>query len=101
VLASDPASLETFRDICERERCPFAVVGEALADAHLEVTDPHLGATPVDLPLSVLFGKSPKMRRSFTREERISRRSGPRWLWLEAGDARCMEKKWRCVWRSI
>jgi phosphoribosylformylglycinamidine synthase len=68
VLAIDPSSLETFRDICERERCPFAVVGEALADAHLEVTDPQLGATPVDLPLSVLFGKSPKMRRSFTRE---------------------------------
>ncbi len=68
VLAIDPASLETFRDICARERCPFAVVGEATAEAHLHVGDPQLGATPVDLPLSVLFGKSPKMRRAFTRE---------------------------------
>lgn len=68
VLAIDPASLETFREICARERCPFAVVGEATADAHLHVADPQLGSTPVDLPLSVLFGKSPKMRRAFTRE---------------------------------
>ena len=68
VLAIDPARLETFREICERERCPFAVVGEAIADPHLEVADSQLGATPVDLPLSVLFGKSPKMRRAFTRE---------------------------------
>ncbi len=68
VLAIDPAGLEAFREICDRERCPFAVVGEALADPHLEVADPQLGAPPVDLPLSVLFGKSPKMRRAFTRE---------------------------------
>ena len=67
VLAIDPASLATFSEICARERCPFAVVGEALAAPHLEVADPQLGPTPVDLPLSVLFGKSPKMRRAFTR----------------------------------
>lgn len=67
VLAIDPADLETFRDICERERCPFAVVGEAVADPHLQVVDPQLKSTPVDLPLSLLFGKSPKMRRAFGR----------------------------------
>ena len=67
VLAIDPADLETFRQICERERCPFAVVGEALDDTHLYVADPVLRSTPVDLPLSVLFGKPPKMRRAFDR----------------------------------
>ncbi len=33
VLAIAPGSLERFRAICERERCPFAVVGRATARA--------------------------------------------------------------------
>jgi phosphoribosylformylglycinamidine synthase len=71
VLAIDPASLDTFREMCERERCPFAAVGEALDDNHLHVADPLLKSTPVDLPLSVLFGKPPKMRRAFARTTTI------------------------------
>jgi phosphoribosylformylglycinamidine synthase len=67
VLAIAPEDLETFRAICERERCPFAVVGEAREQAHLHVEDPTFGNAPVDLPLSVLFGKPPKMQRQFTR----------------------------------
>ena len=68
VLAIGPDALETFRAICERERAPFAVVGEALEPRHLSVEDPALGSTPVDLPLSVLFGKPPRMHRTFRRE---------------------------------
>src|SRR5690606_35810522 len=69
VLAIAPADLETFRAICARERCPFAVVGVAKDDTHLRVDDAQFGNAPVDLPMSVLFGKPPKMRRSFAREE--------------------------------
>ena len=68
VLAIAPADLDTFRAICERERCPFAVVGEALEAPSLQVDDPQLGIAPVDLSLSVLFGKPPRMRRAFERE---------------------------------
>jgi phosphoribosylformylglycinamidine synthase len=68
VLAIAPDDVERFTAICERERCPFAVVGEALAEPHLHVDDDRLTGTPVDLPLSVLFGKPPKMRRAFDRE---------------------------------
>ena len=68
VLAIDPANLSAFEAICVRERCPFAVVGEALEDAELHVDDPQLGDTPVDLSLSVLFGKTPRMQRSFERQ---------------------------------
>jgi phosphoribosylformylglycinamidine synthase len=68
VLAIAPADLPAFQAICERERCPFAVVGEALAEPSLHVDDPQLGGTPVDLSLSVLFGKPPRMRRAFARE---------------------------------
>ena len=67
VLAIAPGDLDTFRAICARERCPFAVVGEAKENAHLHVADPQLGPPPVDLPLSVLFGKPPRMHRTFDR----------------------------------
>ncbi len=63
VLAIDPADLAAFDAICARERCPFAVVGEALEDATLHVDDHQLGDAPVDLSLSVLFGKTPRMQR--------------------------------------
>ena len=67
VLAITPDDLDMFTAICARERCPFAVVGEALAEPRLQVHDDRLDGTPVDLPLSVLFGKPPKMRRAFDR----------------------------------
>ncbi|GIZ11172.1 phosphoribosylformylglycinamidine synthase [Pseudomonas sp. NCCP-436] len=68
VLSVDAADFETFKAICERERCPFAVVGEATAEPQLTVTDRHFGNTPVDMPLNVLLGKPPRMHRSVTRE---------------------------------
>lgn len=68
VLAIAPASLELFDKLCKRERAPYAVVGEALAEHHLSVTDGHFETKPVDLPMSVLFGKPPKMQRSFERQ---------------------------------
>ncbi|HEY7776622.1 MAG TPA: phosphoribosylformylglycinamidine synthase, partial [Kineobactrum sp.] len=67
VLAVEPAQLECFEAICRRERCPYAVVGEATAELHLTVTDDRFGNAPVDLPMSVLFGKAPKMQREVTR----------------------------------
>jgi phosphoribosylformylglycinamidine synthase len=63
VLAIRPASLESFTALCERERCPFAVVGTATAETHLSLQDAHFGDSPIDLPLDVLFGKPPKMHR--------------------------------------
>jgi phosphoribosylformylglycinamidine synthase len=70
VLAIAPASLPRFREICERERCPFAVVGEATAEGRLEVTDPLFGNAPVDMDMEVLLGKPPKMTRDVTRPRR-------------------------------
>ncbi|TBU97967.1 phosphoribosylformylglycinamidine synthase [Stutzerimonas kirkiae] len=71
VLSVDAADLERFAAICERERCPFAVVGEATAEAHLTVSDEHFGNKPVDMPLNVLLGKAPRMHRSASREEAL------------------------------
>ncbi|GMG87411.1 phosphoribosylformylglycinamidine synthase [Biformimicrobium ophioploci] len=69
VLAVKPEDLARFEQICERERCPYAVVGEATDEKHLLVNDKLLEAKPVDLPMSVLFGKPPKMHRNATRHE--------------------------------
>lgn len=63
VLAVKPQDLECFKAICSRERCPFAVVGEAIDDKQLILNDRQLQAQPVDLPMSVLFGKPPRMHR--------------------------------------
>ena len=56
VLSVDAPDFERFKAICERERCPFAVVGEATAEPHLTVADSHFGNKPVDMPLNVLLG---------------------------------------------
>ncbi|KJZ15461.1 phosphoribosylformylglycinamidine synthase [Marinomonas sp. S3726] len=63
VMAVPPERVAEFTEICERERCPFAVVGEATEELHLEVADKIFANEPVDLPMSVLFGKPPKMHR--------------------------------------
>lgn len=67
VLAIRPESLSLFQAICERERCPFAVVGEALAEPQLIVMDERSPTHPADIPLPVLLGKPPKMVRDIKR----------------------------------
>ncbi len=67
VMAVSPENLAAFEAICQRERCPFAVVGEATEELHLTVQDTVFSNEPVDLPMSVLFGKPPKMHREFNR----------------------------------
>ena len=64
VLSILEKDLDTFRAICERERCPFAVVGTATDDGHLKVRDDLFSNNPVDLPLNVLLGKPPKTTRT-------------------------------------
>jgi phosphoribosylformylglycinamidine synthase len=64
VLAIPADCIGEFRDICDRERCPFAVVGQATAEHQLKVFDEHFQNAPVDMPLDVLLGKPPKMTRT-------------------------------------
>jgi len=68
VLAIAPERLDEFRALCERERCPFAVVGTAIDADRITVHDGEFNNDPVDMPLSVLLGKPPKMTRNVTRE---------------------------------
>ncbi|MGH8457953.1 MAG: phosphoribosylformylglycinamidine synthase, partial [Nevskiales bacterium] len=62
VLAVAPARLGLFEQLCARERCPYAVVGHASSEPQLSIAD---GASPkpVDMPMPVLLGKTPRMQR--------------------------------------
>ncbi len=62
VMAIAPESLAQFEAFCQRERCPFAVVGVTTDEKQLQLTD-GAGPSPVDMPMNVLLGKPPKMHR--------------------------------------
>ncbi len=71
VMAIAPESLPLFTSFCERERCPFAVIGVATEERQLQLVDE--GQTsPVDMPMDVLLGKPPKMHRDVTQVARQS-----------------------------
>ncbi|WP_148864832.1 phosphoribosylformylglycinamidine synthase [Marinobacter fonticola] len=67
VLAVAPDQVDRFDAICRRERCPYAVIGEATEESHLTLSDAYFDDCPVDLPMDVLFGKPPRMHRSIER----------------------------------
>ena len=72
VLAIEAQDLDLFKSLCERERCPFTVVGEATAERQLQLDDSKqlLGsdaALPIDMPMEVLLGKPPRMHRDVKR----------------------------------
>ena len=62
VLAITPTSLASFKALCERERCPFSVVGVATEEPQLVLEDAG-SESPVNMPMNVLLGKPPKMQR--------------------------------------
>ncbi|MBD21969.1 MAG: phosphoribosylformylglycinamidine synthase [Rhodospirillaceae bacterium] len=71
VLAVSPNLLKRFEGICARERCPFAVVGEALEEKRIELIDTHFQNKPIDLPMELLFGKPPKITRNVVSREKV------------------------------
>ncbi len=62
-IAIDPEKIEDFKALCERERCPYAILGKTTEKLDLRVHDNHFDNYPVDMPLDVLLGKPPKMLR--------------------------------------
>ncbi len=70
VVAISPDALPLFSEFCEREHCLYAVIGEATDEEHLTLNDEWFGNKPVDIPMSVLFGKSPKIHKDVTQIKR-------------------------------
>ena len=64
VMAVRPENLEKFEDICHRERCPYASVGESLKNKQIILSDEKCEVNPIDIPMSVLFGKPPKIHKN-------------------------------------
>ncbi|MDQ7016134.1 MAG: phosphoribosylformylglycinamidine synthase [Gammaproteobacteria bacterium] len=64
VMAINDQRLASFIALCERERCPYAVLGRATQEQKLVVKDRHFGNKAVDIPMEVLLGKAPKMTRN-------------------------------------
>lgn len=69
VLAVAPEQMAQFDAICRRERAPYAVIGEATQERHLTLNDRHFANQPIDMPLDVLLGKTPKMTRDVQRQQ--------------------------------
>jgi phosphoribosylformylglycinamidine synthase len=90
VLAIAQDNIDTFRAMCERERCPFAIVGVATENRHLTVADSYFENKPVDMDLSVLLGKPPKMTRTVNSIERNTRKFDTRAIDLEEAAGRVL-----------
>ncbi len=73
VLAINDRNLKTFEKICERERCPFSVVGVATEEKIISVHDNHFENDPVQMPMSVLFGNTPKLKKSVRKKNSKSK----------------------------
>ena len=67
VMAVMPNRIDAFTALCTRERCPVAIVGEATDDGQLVLEDLHFKNKPIDMEMSVLLGKTPKMLKDVTR----------------------------------
>jgi len=63
VMAVAEENIGQFEQICQRERAPYAIIGEAIKEQSLILNDRHFANTPIDMPLDVLLGKPPKMSR--------------------------------------
>ena len=83
VLSILPHDLERFKEIADRERCPFAVIGVATEERQLRVlngeglpgidpSNPSQDIRPVDVPIDVILGKPPRMTRDVTRLPGVS-----------------------------
>ena len=70
VLSIAPEKRALFEEICDRERCPFAVIGYTDNRAKLTVKDEVFNESVIDLTLETLFGSPPRFRREFTRTAR-------------------------------
>ena len=84
VLAIPSVRLGFFEEICQRERCPYAVVGHTTNNPHIEVNDLLHKDRPIDLDLEVIFGRPPKVQRGYEAQTRANNE-------LELGEVRIEE----------
>lgn len=69
VLAIKPTALALFKSFCQRERCLYSIIGQSTRKQQLTLTDKFFSNKPIDIPMSVLFGKLPKLHRHVTHKQ--------------------------------
>jgi phosphoribosylformylglycinamidine synthase len=74
VMAVRADALPLFEAMCERERCPFGIVGVATDAKQLVLEEPGNDDKPIDMPMEVLLGKPPRMHRDV---QRVARTAAP------------------------
>ncbi len=72
VLAVDKNKLDEFEELCIRERCPYAVLGTSTKEPQLVLGDKEFNNHPIELPMDVLLGKTPKMERNVRSKSSLS-----------------------------
>jgi phosphoribosylformylglycinamidine synthase len=70
VLVVADERIDEFENLCDRERCPHAIIGTLTDDRRLIVSDREFGNNIVDMPMDMLLGKTPKTTRDVTRVTR-------------------------------
>ncbi len=73
VLSIKPERLEAFKSLCQRERCPYAIMGRATQSQYLKVNDELFGNAPIDIPMNLLFGKTPKTEIKIKRQQPMTK----------------------------
>jgi phosphoribosylformylglycinamidine synthase len=91
VLALDSVRLATFEALCRRERAPYAVVGSATAEGTLVLDDTLLGERAIDMPMQLLLGKPPRMRRVVERLQAAPRAFDRSFITLDDALARVLQ----------
>ena len=91
VLAISDEKLQQFEELCERERCPYAVVGYATSKQDLIVSDAKFDQNPIEIPMDVLLGKPPKVSRTTSRSKVIHTTQDYRQIDIEEACLRILE----------
>jgi phosphoribosylformylglycinamidine synthase len=66
VMSIKPEKLSEFEKLCQRERCPVAILGKATEEKQLKVTDEYFGNNPVEIPMELLLGNTPKTEKNIS-----------------------------------
>ena len=83
VLVVAEERIEEFAGLCERERCPYAVLGTLTEERRLVVHDAEFAHDAIDMPMQMLLGKPPSMTRRFARTRAAMPESAPPEIRLE------------------
>ena len=75
VLAINRKNLKHFSSLCKKERCPFAVIGEAKDQQKLIISDSLLKEDVVNMNLDVLLGNPPKLKKIVKKPAHVAQES--------------------------